>query len=92
MGLDGQDWAPPSSFSTRREPHRGSPTRLLADGGAWGPCSFLVGTCPQGQALRRTRLPDRLPAGLAALAGAHGGLIGPKGEVFITPGIFLVCK
>lgn len=33
---------------------------------------------------------DWLPAGLPALGGAHGGLIGPKGEVLITPGIVFV--
>lgn len=46
--------------------------------------AFSAGSLP-------LRLPDRLPAGLPALGGAHGGLVGPKGEVLVTPGVF-VCE
>lgn len=44
----------------------------------------------EGPAPCRPCSPDRLSAGLPALRGAQGGLVGPKGEDFIIPAVFFV--
>ena len=53
--------------------------------GVRGPPTFSAGNSASG-------LPDSLPAGLSTLRGAHSGLVGPKGEVLVTPGVFFVCE